>query len=1393
MLIFYKQYLYSFFFFPNIAAKSNNKVMLFEKQCKKSILLFVYILLLPLSLWAKKTDMFHFKPLTTSVNFPTNEVRNLYQDSEGYIWISTYNGLLRYDGYSVLMYKPDGMNQGRSIDSFVNVVAEDNNTNNLWIGTHNGLYVLHKTTDEIEKIVSPILQVSNVEAIVFAGNGDLWIGGNKGLFRRKAGSKSFVRENGADVKSIIEDRRGQIWIGTWEQGLFRYDPVKGKFYTYLNINPSNSSHVLFQDEAENIWVGTWRYGLVKLVNPYDMKHFSFHTYMHNEGNDHSLLDNIIYTITQDRTSKKIWIGSRSGISIMESDEADGYFTNFKPGNRQYDLPFNEVNCLMCSNDGLMWVGMLGGGVCTVNTGKSRFNYDPLECMRKFCPTSSVRSVFQSSNGLIWMGIMGYGLVCYDKEKQVVIPYKKHSVLKNLSYTSTVNDILCRKSTGELCFATWDDGVWIYDEKAGKVRVINTRTYPELNDICIYSLLEDTSGNLWIGTRSGIYVLDVKQKLHSLDELLPSTNQVLPQISIFKMVEDKEGFIWVATSNKGVWRIDVSGKKYNVKIYSPAEKALSTVGAMSICVDGYNRIWVGTNGNGLDLYDRKEDRFKSVLNNCFLNGDVVFSMLEDNDHTLWLTTNSEMYHIDMPLGGDEAHVRTYTVDDGLQDHIFNRNSCFKTKDNELFFGGFRGLNSFTPEKIVQDTVNSSVVITDIKIHNISLRNLPYEKQKSIAGNKAIDFIENIILSYRENNFSIDFSILNYINPQLNRYLYKLEGYDKEWVSVGAGRRFAYYNNLPAGTYTFCVKGANQNGIWSPEVRRLQIIILPPPWLSWWAYCIYAITLVVLVGYGYRIVRNRIRLKQAIEMGRIERQKMEEINHAKLQFFTNITHELLTPLSIISASVDELKGSFPTSSQVCNVISTNTSRLIRLIQQILEFRKVENGKQRLKVSYGNISLFLKKSVSAFIPLVKKQKLSISFEVQEEYLGYFDIDKLDKIVYNLLSNAAKYTPEGGVITVCQQYDAVKEIFTFSVNNQGEAIPKEKLEHLFERFYEGEYRKFHTIGTGIGLSLIKDLVSLHHGTVQVFSNKEDGNTFIVEISLSNSSYSPDEIDENAENIDCLALASAEEENEDEQYLGVISEETERPVILLVEDNDELLAVMIRLLQGKYRIQKAGNGVEALDLLEKEEVDLIISDIMMPKMDGIELCKQVKARFETCHIPLILLTAKTGDEDQVTGYESGADGYICKPLHLSVLFAKIDNLLKKQKRMGVDFRKQLVFEAKELNYTSLDETFIQKAVDCVNAHLGDCTFEHAQFMAEMGMARTTLADKLKLLTGLTPSAFIGNVRLQAACRLIDEKKKMRIADLAYAVGFNDPKYFSSCFKKKFGLSPTEYMAKYDS
>lgn len=1363
------------------------------------LLLILYMLCISLYTWSQQK--LNFKPINTISSLPTNEIRNLFQDSEGYIWISTYNGLVRYDGYSTLVYKPNNKDDGKSVDGFVNIVAEDKDEK-LWIGTHNGLYMLDKRKEQIEKIISPGLQVNYIEAIVCAKNGDLWVGTQKGAYLRKNGQKQFELCEApeqqmtihTDIKSIIEDQNGQIWIGTWVNGLIRYNPQEEKFYQYKGLNPGESAHILFQDQESNIWIGTWRYGLMKLVNPYDMKHYSVRHYQHEDKRSNSLSDNIIYAIAQDKSTGKIWIGSRSGLSILESEEGSGSFSNYLPGEENGNLPFNEVDALYYSSDGLMWIGMLGGGVYTVNTRKQQFEPDPLLPLRDQFPTSSVRSIYQCPDGKLWMGIMGFGLVLYDYQHNHVIHYLQHPDFSQLPYVSTVNDIIYYKKTGEYVFATWDDGIWLYNGQ--RVRVINNITHPTLTDVCIYSLAEDSKGNLWIGARSGLFVLDSKGRLRSLNDLVPNTTRAFPQTSIFKIVEDHDGNIWVATISSGIWRIKETGGKYNVKIYDTGQQN-SAIGAMTLCVDSYNRLWVGTNGNGLDLYNRKEDRFVSMFDEYFDQGEVIFNLMEDDKKTLWLTTNSEMYHISIPIDDSEATLHTYTVEDGLQDHIFNRNACHKGIDGQLFFGGANGLNRFYPQQITFDNTSYPVVITDLKIHNVSIRNLSRQERLKIL-DAPIDYAQKIQLAYDQNNFRLDFSILNYINSQLNKYEYKLEGYDNHWIPANAQMRFAYYNNLPAGTYRFMVRGANANGTWSDNIRTLKITILPPPWLSWWAYCIYALLLTAIIAYLYRAVQNRLRMKQAIELGKLQRQKLEEVNHAKLQFFTNITHELLTPLSVIQASVEELNLQYPRMKSQLRGISENTMRLIRLIQQILEFRKVENAKQQLRVSKGNITLFIKRSVMAFTPLVRKKKLRIVLEnFDEQYTGYFDSDKLDKILYNLLSNAAKYTHEGDTITLKQHYDTATSRYTFSVNNPGDPIPEEKMAHLFERFYEGEYRKFRTVGTGIGLSLTKDLVDLHHGQIEVASSAEAGITFTVNLPLGRTYFSNKEVDEENEALnnrldtDFESLDNEQETATDDVPQPATPDKNTR--ILLAEDNEDLRKSMARMLATHFQVQEAANGQEAWEKIEKEGTDLVVSDIMMPDIDGLELCKRLKGSFATAHIPVILITARISDSDRVEGYEAGADGYICKPLKMSVLLAKINNLLKRQEQgRKEDARKKLVFEAKEVNYTPQDEEFLKKALDIVNRHLDDQEFDTATFISEMGMARTSFNEKMKQLAGVTPAVFISNVRLQAAFKLVQEKKKIRISDLAYAVGFNDPKYFSLCFRKKFGLSPKEMKSEGD-
>lgn len=1340
---------------------------------------------------ANNTNKLSFTPLNINTLLPTNEVRNIYQDSEGYIWISTYNGLLRYDGYSIINYKHVSTNsQEQFIDNFINSVCEDK-SHMLWIGTHNGLYCLNKRNGNIEIVTSAGLHNIYVETIKCTSKGDVMVGTTKGLYMKEKDSDDFIRmfpSTNMDVKAIMEDNKNHIWIGTWNQGLFRYDIYNKRLYSYPDINPGKSAHAIYQDRNNNIWIGTWRYGLIRIVDPYDMEKYSFIEYKNNINDPESISDNIIYIISQDNYSDDLWIGTRRGLSIMSTK--DSKFTNFYPNTQSNSLRNGEVNSIMCSKDGLMWIGMLGGGISTVNTKEKQFLHDSLIHIQGKNSTS-VRSIYKEEDkDVLWIGIMGFGFGRYDLKTKEFKSYKEIPEFSKLPYISVVNEITYNKSDKNYYISTWDDGIWVFDGK--NVKVVNQSLYPNLTDVCIYTTIKDKDDNLWIGSRSGLFVLDKNNNLCSVNNLLTNKKQQVPDISIFKLITDVNGNIWAATPNQGVFKISKSDNGYVIKNYTVINNNATMHGAMTIFTDSHNNIWVGTNGNGINLYDPNSDCFKCMFNEYIEKYEVVYCILEDDNGNLWFTTNSKMYNIINPLTSRKTSAHIYTVEDGLQDNIFNRNACFKSEDNKLYFGGVKGINIFSPDDIIYDKVSYPVVITDLKIYNKSV----LDNKINYSGNseqKPLDYTNHITLDYKSNNFSLDFSILSYINPQLNNYMYILQGYDKDWIHTSSDRHFAYYNNLPSGEYCFRVKGANSNGEWSDNIRTMYITILPPPWLTWWAYTIYTILAITIIMIIKRTVSKRIHLQQMVELGKIQAMKDEEINHTRLQFFTNITHELLTPLTIISASIEDLKLHVPSVAGRLQEIEDNSHRLIRLIQQILEFRKVENNKQQLKVSFGNITKQIRHSCLAFAPLVRKKNLKLQIlDGEKEYYGYYDSDKLDKILYNLLSNAAKYTPKDETITLKQYFNEENEIFTFSINNPGDIIPEDKLKHMFERFYEGEYRKFKTIGTGIGLSLTKDLTILHHGNINVESNAEEGITFTVSIPTNKNAFSEQEIEEEMEETEYIE----DEETEIEEYdYTNKSDELEyecykerQPIVLLVEDNEDLINVISRILSDYFYVIKAQSGEQALEELKQQKIDIVVSDIMMNGMNGLELCKEIKETFETKHIPVILITAKTSDQERIEGYNVGADGYICKPLNINVLIARINNLLNKGMDQNIDSRKQLVFAAKDVDYTEQDEILLKKVIDCINEHIDDINFDTTMLIEHIGMSRSAFTEKMKQLTGMTPLIFISSIRLQAAFRLLQEKKNIRITELAYSVGFNDPKYFSQCFRKKFGMSPKEFQ-----
>ena len=1339
-----------------------------------------------------------FKQLSAPHSLPTNEVQKVYQDRDGFIWFATRNGLCQYNGYETTLYKSNLYSPDLLTTNSITCLVDDNN-NNLWIGTSEGLNVMDKRTGEIKKYKAPSISNNVVSALCVTRDNTLWVGTDNGLCRYVPEKDTFVvcgdefgdgRLRYVTIKSLLEDSDGDLWIGTWAQGLFRYSPSTDKVVVYPKINEQYSSHVIYEDSNKDIWVGSWGYGLFKLRNPKDMENVSYQSFLHENGDDSSLSDNIVYDIAEDINTHTLWVGTRSGLSILRLDESSS-FINYKSGKSDYRIPSDEVNSIMRDSQKNMWIGAIGGGVLMADTRQPAFALHTLNFGDEDIPVTSVRTLFADSDQNLWIGVGTYGLA---RREYVTGELKMYSHIPEFSGVKDLPSLFAvvqRKKSGDIWFGMYNGGIYVY-RKGEKVKHLTTKISAFLTSDCVSALYEDYEGNCWVGTRGGIGVRLSDGTDYRFETMNFNDSLSAGWIYVRDIVQDMDNSVWLATSNFGVIHItgDVrqpSTLKY--ENYSFHNRKLITNTVLCMHIDRFGRLWAGTEGGGLYLYNRSTGQFEEKTRTYSIPGDVIVSIEEDKSGNLWLGTVSGLVKLYVAAVGNDFSTRIYTSADGLQDNFIVNSSC--SRDGELFFGGHKGYNSFFPDKMEIPSQETNFLITDIKIFNHSFKNLPVELQQKISPVMPT-YTSKIELPYKYNNFSIEFAALTYKNPELNRYAYRLQNFDRDWQYTDADRRFAYYNNLPSGTYTFQLKATNENGEWSGYVREFTVVVLPPFWATWWAYLLYMVLVLVIGVLIYRTIKKRILLQNALRLREMEKAKAEELNHAKLQFFTNITHELLTPLTIISATVDELKTQAPSHNDLYTVMNSNIQRLIRLLQQILEFRKAETGNLKLRVSPGDLAAFVRTGTESFKPLVKKRKIHFSLLCDpESIVGYFDIDKLDKIMYNLLSNAAKYNKEDGFIQVTLSYDEEdREFVLLRVKDNGKGISREKQATLFKRFYEGDYRKFNTIGTGIGLSLTKDLVTLHGGTISVESEVDHGTEFIVRIPIERSYYDEEQIDDE---VISLRQTAIDYEDTPEDVIAEVQElATKANSILLVEDNEELLNLMTKLLGREYNVFTAENGKEGIIVLENEDVDLIVSDIMMPEMDGIEFCKYVKGHLEISHIPVILLTAKNKEEDRAEAYEIGADAFISKPFNLTVLHARIRNLLKYKARMAHDFKNQIVFEVKDLNYTSLDEDFIQRAINCVNNHLEDPNFDQAQFADEMLTSKSTLYKKLKSLAGLNTSSFIRNVRLKAACRIMEEKGiNIRVSELAYAVGFNDPKYFSSCFKKEFGMLPSEYIERF--
>ena len=792
------------------------------------------------------------------------------------------------------------------------------------------------------------------------------------------------------------------------------------------------------------------------------------------------------------------------------------------------------------------------------------------------------------------------------------------------------------------------------------------------------------------------------------------------------------------------------------------------------------MWMGSQDGDVFTYDPRTKKVENLSNMFDMLKEGIFNIITDQLGHIWISTNKRVIEYDPKNGG----IMDYSTMDDVMVNSFMPNSYLKTRSGKILYGGNKGISVFTPYEHLSDNPRRiRTMVADVKIDGVSSL-LEKDNQRFNLRSQTISFDAG------DKNIEIDFSSLNYAFPDKIKYAYKMEGVDDDWVYVRGDRQFAFYNQLPKGKRTFYLKTTDTNGLWSNYIAEIQVSKEPAFYETWWAYMFYVVLVILSLYLFYRRMKRRLQLRHELKIAQIDREKSEELVQTKLRYFTNISHDLLTPLTIITCLIDDAEMTNGSRISQLSMIRSNVNKLRRLLQQILDFRKVESGNMKLSVSKSDIVSFIDDVCKVnFAPLIRKKSQTFTFSTEDKHLiAYFDRDKIDKIVSNLLSNACKYTSEGGEIKLIMKsyQNAEHTHLRIQVVDTGEGIAPDDLENIFERFYTAN-KGDESESNGIGLSLTKDLVELHHGTIEVESELTKGSTFTVDFPIDKDSYQENELITGETSVnDKKAAMIFEHEDLDES--GVVEDaQTNDNHLLLVEDNEELLYLMEKILSRQYHVLVAKNGLEALDIIKDNEIDIIISDVMMPEMDGLELCRNIKSNLETSHIPVILLTAKNTAEDRIECYNAGADGYISKPFELKILEARINNFIIHKKSKQEEFRTNVEVDIDSLETSSIDKDFLDKVVSVIKSNMAEGDFDVVQLADALAVSKSSLYRKMKIATGLSPIEFIRNIRLKHGSQLL-KNKSMSIAEVAYECGFSNPKYFATCFKEDFGVTPKEYQ-----
>jgi len=1305
------------------------------------------------------------------------------------MWFGTFNGLNRYDAYNFKTYHYSEQEDHGLTHNFISDLAVDND-GYIWVATSDGLNRIDPETDEIQTFRQDAsgLPDDQIETMLIDSQQRIWIGTRNGglAYYNKEFGFTTVNKNiqSTTISLIFEDRNTNIWVvhdngaidilsgSTLESKvLFRERELTP--YRISAIAQSNNGDLWIASQGGGLFQANYMNGKLEIIDHYTTSHKSL-----------ALNSNIILSLLIDREGL-LWIGSEdNGIDLFDLQEKTISHFTYDPYDK-YSLSHNSVWSIYEDNAGNIWVGTYAYGVNLLIDRNSLFkHFRHRQGDERSLSNNMVNAFLETGEGKLWIATDGGGLNIFNRDEDVFKHYNTfNSNLKTDVILSLHEDPLGRRWLG-----TWAEGLYLFDENED--RFINfTDENSGLASNRILDIEDDGEGGLWIATFwRGLTYFDPVKKIV---RIYSAENSNLSDNNVRVVMKDSRGILWIGT-DVGLDRFDPVNETFKNYIYDENDlKSISKGFVLSITETSDGKIWVGTSG-GLNLIDSEAEEFRRYSVEDGLPDNEIKCILECGLDALWLSTNKGICCFS-PLSED---VQLFDHADGLQGNEFNVRSGLKTSSGEIVFGGNNGFNMFMPSSISSNDFVPPVLITDLKLFNKFI--LPGEKDSILKKN--IGHTNKITLNYNQDVFSFDYTALNFISPQDNQYAYKLEGFESDWNFVG-NVRTAGYTNIDPGAYVFRVKASNNDGIWNEIGASLKIEIRPPFWETWWAYIIEILLIIAFVYSVFRFFISRQKMRSDLRVEQLELEKMYELDQMKTRFFSNISHEFNAPMTLILSPLEKLNAS-PTldgrAKESLSMVLRNAQRMQRMVGQLKDVQKIETGDLSLQLSTGNIIAFLQETFDSFKEYAIDHSVNFTFSSSSDReIVWFDTDKLDKIIYNLLSNAFKFTKDGGSIHVLAKIlspspegQEMRNI-EISVTDTGIGIPKDKIDLIMQRFYRVKDKGFTAIpGNGIGLSLVSELVKLYHGKIRVESVEGKGSTFTVNIPLDEKYLEDHQLvgefirkTTNSKERETLMDISTPDEKEIEELLP-----GDTPLILVVEDDDEIRNYIRSSLMPNYNVKVAENGEIGLEKAKKHIPDLILSDIKMPLMDGIELCNKLKESEKTSHIPIILLTAYSSKQSKIEGLNQGADAYLAKPFNVDMLNAQIVNLLNSRKQLRKKFSTDFLVGPQDVNVKDVDERFLQKMVEIIEKNISETSLNADSLGKKVAMSRTQLYRKVRGLTDQTVNEFIKQIRLKRAAQILSEKK-VTITEVAYAVGFNDLTYFARCFKKQYKKSPSEYIS----